>query len=324
MRQIWLILLVGAVLLAGVLGIYQFRTLAHQQSGCIDIPAVPDYVSTGNEYDAIVAINNAHAEEGLPPLHVPFNFYRLGPVQQQFILLNLERKVRHIPPLHMDANLSQVALAYSKQLLTLHFFSHTSPIGGTFGERVDANPTLANHYRFAAENLAGNPVPGAGAIYEYMYNDAAEDCDHRNNILNPALSLVGIGWVRGSVYGSISVQEFLAPAPWNPYIGATPDTQPPHIALHVSLSKGEKKGGGKLRPYEPPSHLHFQALTSDNVGVVRITWFVDHLSSQPTAVGPTWTLDLHHLSPGTHTILAYAVDGEQNYSIAGYLINIRA
>ena len=306
-RQIWLLLLFGVLLLAGALGIYQYRALAHQQVGCAAIAAVPDYVSTGSAYDAIAAINNAHGEEGLPPLHLPHNFYQLDPVQQQFILVNLERAARHIAPLHMDANLSQVALAYSKQMLALHFFSHTSPIGGSFGERVDANPALANHYRLAAENLAGNPVPGPGAIYEYMYNDAAEKCGHRNNILNPALTLIGIGWVRGGKYGSISAQEFLAPASWSPYTGATPDTQPPHITLRVSQTDS--------------SHLHFQALTDDNVGVARITWFLDHVGNQPAAVGPDWTLDLQHVSAGSHTILAYVVDGEQNYSVAKYILS---
>src|SRR5579862_2560474 len=115
----WLMLLFGMLLLAGVLGIYQYRAHAHPQSGCVDIAAAPDYVSTGSAYDAIAAINNAHAEEGLPSLHLPHNFYQLDPVQQQFVLLNLERAVRQLAPLHMDANLSQMALAYSKQMLAL-------------------------------------------------------------------------------------------------------------------------------------------------------------------------------------------------------------
>ena len=49
----------------------------------------------------------------------------------------IEAKRRH---------LSQVALAYSRQLLDLHFFSHTSPISGSFSERVGANLSIANHY----------------------------------------------------------------------------------------------------------------------------------------------------------------------------------
>lgn len=308
MRRLWLVFLMGTVLLTGVLALYRFQTPARQQTGCSNIAAQPDYLSTESEADAIAAIDYAHSLEGLSPLHLPAHFYRLGPVRQQFVLLNLERAARHIAPLHLDANLSQVAFAYSQQLLNLHFFSHTSPISGTFGERIDANPTLANHYALAAENLAGNPVPGAGAMYEYMYDDAAENCGHRDTILNPALKLVGIGWLRGGPYGSVSVQEFLSSASWNPYTGARPDTRPPRITLRISRSSF--------------SLLHCQAFASDNVGVVRITWFLDHLSARPAVTGSSWMLDLHHLASGSHTILAYAVDGEQNYGVARYVFTV--
>jgi Cysteine-rich secretory protein family len=313
--QGWMIFLSAMLLLVGISGayLYHYQSLASglpRQSGCVDIPAVPDYLATGSTYDAIAAINNAHVREGLPPLKLPLNFYQLGPVQQQFILVNLERKVRGLSPLRMDANLAQLALNYSKQLRDLHFFSHTSPIGGTFNERIDANPAIANHYRLVAENLAGNPVPGAGAIYEYMYDDAAEGCSHRANILDPTLSLVGIGEVAGSPYGSVSVQEFLAPAPWSPYTGAMPHTQPPHISLRVSRSAAHSW------------QLQCRALAS--VGVARITWFIDHVGSgkgQLLAVGSSQSLDLRSLAPGSHTLLVYAVDGEQNYGMATYTIS---
>ena len=185
---------------------------------CIDIPAYPDYLSSGKATDAIAAINNARAIEHVHALHLLANFYQLSAVQQQFVLVNLERTDRKLPPLQLDVVLSQMAQAYSQQMLDQHFFSHTSPTSGTFADRINANPLLAHHYQMVAENLAGNPVAAVGPIYEYMYDDASEACGHRQNILDPHLQFIGIGLVMGSTYGSISTQEFLGSAPWNPYI----------------------------------------------------------------------------------------------------------
>jgi len=298
------------IVLAGGIGLYLgvYQSLAAARpvpSGCVDIPAVPDYLATGSTHDAIAALNHAHALVGLAPLKLPLRFYQSGPAQQQWLLVNLERRARGLPPLRMDATLAQMALNYSRQMRDLHFFSHTSPIGGTFPQRLAANPALAGHYRLAAENLAGNPVPGAGAIYEYMYDDAAENCLHRANILDPALTLVGIAVVADRTYGSISAQEFLAPAPGNPYTGAAPATQPPR--LHLTIS----------RDTAYPWLLRGRAVAGCSVGVVRLTWFLDHPGNgQLLASGSSLSLDLRSLAPGAHTLLVYAVDGAQNYSMA--------
>ena len=310
MRKIIALLLILLVLAAGVLLIrHQQQPVAVSGTGCVDIPASPDYLSTNSEADAIAAIDNAHAREKLPPLHLPANYYRLGPPQQQFILLNLERTYRGLPPLEMDAALSQMALGYSRQLSNLHFFSHTSPISGTFTDRIDSNPATANHYSLAAENLAGNPVASAGPIYEYMYNDSAEACGHRMSILDPKLTLVGINWVRGGQYGSVSAQEFLTSAAWNPYSHPSPDTIAPSVVMEQPLLKG--------------SMLSCRALVGDNVGVVRITWFLDRVGNLPY-LGLVLTLDVSHLSPGRHTLLVYVVDGALNYSMASCTISIKS
>ncbi len=301
MRKIIVLTFILLVLAAGALLLRHQQPVAVSGTGCVDIPASPDYLSTTSEADAIAAINNAHAQENLPPLRLPANYYHLVPPQQQLILLNIERTDRRLPPLQMDAALSQMALGYSRQLSNLHFFSHTSPISGTFVDRMVNNPATANHYSLAAENLAGNPVAGAGPIYEYMYDDSVENCGHRLNILDPKLTLVGINWVRGGQYGSVSAQEFLTSAGWNPYSHPSPDTIAPSVVLGPPLLEG--------------SLLSCRTLVGDNVGVVRITWFLDRLGNQPS-LGPALTLDVGHLSPGRHTLLVYAVDGALNYSMA--------
>jgi uncharacterized protein YkwD len=265
----------------------------------VNTPPSPNYLATQREQDAVTAINNARQHEHLPPLHLPGDFYTLPPAQQQFILLNAERTDRGLHALQLDGNLSQMAKAYSKQMVDLNFFSHTSPISGTFEDRFKSNPAVHGHFT-VAENLAGNPFPGAGAMYEYMYDDAVEACGHRHNILMPELTTIGIGLAVGSQYGTISAQEFLSSTPDNPYTGGTPDTVPPSITIQKSIQG---------------SSLQCEATATDNVGVVRITWFVDSVGND-AHVGSSFTLDLRSLSAGQHVILAYAVDGTQNYGMA--------
>lgn len=268
-------------------------------SACVNIPPSPNYLNTEREQDAVAAINNARQHEHLPPLQLPEDFYTLPPTQQQFIILNAERTARGLHALQLDANLSQMAQAYSKQMVDLNFFSHTSPISGTFEDRFTSNPTIRGHFT-VAENLAGNPIPGAGAMYEYMYRDAVEACGHRHNILMPELTHVGVGLTAGSQYGTISVQEFLSSTPDNPYKGMPPDTIPPSITIQKSVQG---------------SSLHCQATATDNVGVVRITWFLDRVGNDAYS-GSSFTSDVNSLPRGQHTILAYAVDGSQNYGMA--------
>ncbi len=306
LRRIFLVLSLSCLLIiAGWLTYrHQLVALSPPLTGCVNIPALPDYLYTRSTYDAIGAIDNARQLEHLPSLRLPANFYDLDPIQQQFVLVNLERTDRGLHPLQLDANLSLFALAYSKQLRDLHFFAHTSPIGGTFEQRINSNPIIAGHYHIAAENLAGNPVAGVGPIYEYMYHDKAEACGHRYNILNPSLRFIGLGLVQDNHYGSISAQEFIEPALWSPY--------------HPMIPIGKNAGRPRITliahndNYSPL--LSFEAHVTNAIGTIRITWFLGNVGNL-LHIGPTLMLNQRRLSPGKHQLLAYVVDGTQNYDM---------
>ncbi len=279
----------------------------HPPIACTSIPANPDYLSSGTLADAIAALNTAHAVEHLPSLSLPANFNELNSAHQQFVLINLERTERGLKALRWDNNLATMAQNYSRQMRDLNFFSHTSPISGSFAKRIESNSAIAGHYSAAAENIAGNPVASAGAVYEYMYDDVAENCSHRNNILNKNLTMVGIGEVDGGIYGSMSAQDFLASAPWNPYKGVTPNTTAPSI----TISAGPSSNG--ILPIS--SHIH------SNSSGVRITWFVDTLQSQPQ-MGSILKLNTHSMAHKPHKIFAFAVNGTQNYSLVQLRISL--
>jgi uncharacterized protein YkwD len=269
---------------------------------CPNLPPSPNYYASGGEAAALAAINHARAREGLPNFVLPNHYWQLSVPQQQFVLVNLERTSRGLAPLRWDATLAQIATAYSHQMVQLHFFAHTSPISGSFEDRLNANPQIATHYRAIGENIAGNWAPAAGAIYEYVYNDAAEQCAHRQNILNPQFDFIGIGIAAGGPWHSISAQELLASNRANPYAGAAPDTTPPTIKLKSALSASATR-------------LSVSATASDNQGIANLIWYLDGLSAHRQQ-GASWTQDANTLSRGSHQLTAYAVDESQNYAAA--------
>lgn len=272
------------------------------EAPCTGMPPSPDYYSSGSEQQAIAAINTARMREGLPKLSLPPDYWKLPPTEQQFTLVNLERSSRGLKTLQWDANLAHLATAYSQQMVQLHFFAHDSPISGGFPARLEANPQIAAHYQTIAENLAGNRAPAAGAIYEYLYNDAAEQCSHRQNILNPTFQLIGIGVVPGGPWGAISTQEFLAPDPGSPYQSTPPNTTPPK--LHLVMQQTTTPGG-----------LSITAQATDSQGILQITWFLDD-RQHPAHLGETWALAGSTLTPGVHHLTIYAVDVSQNFTTA--------
>jgi uncharacterized protein YkwD len=274
------------------------------QTTCTGMAPNPDYYASGSEEQALEAINTARMREGLPKLSLPQDYWRLSPTEQQFTLVNLERSSRGLAPLQWDANLAHLATAYSQQMVQLHFFAHDSPISGEFPERLEANPQIAGHYQTIAENLAGNRAPAAGAIYEYLYNDTAEHCSHRQNILNPTFRLIGIGVVPGGPWGTISAQEFLTPDPTSPYSSQPPNTTPPKLSL-------------TSQPAASSGDLTLTAQTADSQAILQITWFLDSLDHS-AHLGATWTLDAAMLTPGVHHLTVYAVDVSQNFSAATY------
>ena len=127
-----------------------------------------------------------------------------------------------------------MALGYSRQLSNLHFFSHTSPISGTFTNRVDRNPAIANHYSLAAENLAGaasnngcigsaksvimevdpatgDESPGYKPPYAPPANTAGFPC-YEHNTLADVLESAGVSWryytgAEGSLWSAPSISK---------------------------------------------------------------------------------------------------------------------
>ena len=68
-----------------------------------------------------------------------------------FELTNQARRAKGLPPFIQDADLTQVARAFSDDMLVRRFFDHTTPDGVTFDERLaDRYP---HRVRLMGENI---------------------------------------------------------------------------------------------------------------------------------------------------------------------------
>lgn len=114
-------------------------------------------------------------------------------------LLNNERNARGISALVMDESLRELARSHSRDMFEREYFSHYTPEGLSPFDRM----RLADiHYIVAGENLALAPN------IERAHEGLMESLEHKENILNPDFSRVGIGVIDGGAFGKMFSQEF--------------------------------------------------------------------------------------------------------------------
>jgi uncharacterized protein YkwD len=113
--------------------------------------------------------------------------------------INGHRAEAHEPLLLVDAQLTSVARDRAADLLRRHYFSHVNPDGAT---AIDALRSRDFHFAYAGENLAAaETVPAAEA-------GLWASPDHRDNMLEPHYTRVGIAVVQTPDAGRLVVQIF--------------------------------------------------------------------------------------------------------------------
>lgn len=121
--------------------------------------------------------------------------------QQMLNLVNQERTSRGLKPLFLDSRVTSVARAYSQQMVTNNFFSHTSAVDGS--SPFDRIKRVGITYKYAGENLAYNS--SVSTAHTALMNSTS----HRQNILNPSFTHVGIGIVKKGTSQIMVTQEFI-------------------------------------------------------------------------------------------------------------------
>jgi uncharacterized YkwD family protein len=99
-------------------------------------------------------------------------------------LVNIERVKVGIHPLKANDSLDKLASMKSQDMVNNNYFSHHSP---TYGSAFDMMKAYRINYTCAGENLAVDQSA------DHAHNAWMKSETHRNNILNPSFTEIGIG-----------------------------------------------------------------------------------------------------------------------------------
>jgi uncharacterized protein YkwD len=121
-----------------------------------------------------------------------------GLERQIFQLTNEARRKNGLPPLASDSSLARKAREKSDDMLMKHYFSHTSPEGKTFKERMqEEKPASFSTISRAGENIY------MGHRFDYSVDIKTQarlivdgwmtSPGHRRNMLDPTYTHLGVG-----------------------------------------------------------------------------------------------------------------------------------
>jgi uncharacterized protein YkwD len=139
----------------------------------------------------------AFSPSSSPPKCSPGGATRTGKMQSDlFVRLNQERAARHLPAMSWDPTLANYATSWSANMAS-HGFRHSN-IGALLGP-----------YNYVGENIAaGSAGTTAGSLHNaWMHSDG-----HRENILAPGFTRVGIGAICDGHGGIWLTEDFARPA----------------------------------------------------------------------------------------------------------------
>ena len=145
--------------------------------------------------------------EAAPPRSIvpppPPAVYTLNELEQKAVLLlNAARKAEVLEPLKVNLLLSRLAADYALDMNRRNFFAHFDPDGKDPFDRMAA---IGIDYPNAGENIALSPD------VETAHKMLMDSPLHRENIMQPKYTEIGIGVRPDSRGGVYLVQEFIGP-----------------------------------------------------------------------------------------------------------------
>ncbi len=118
------------------------------------------------------------------------------------VLVNGERTSRGLAALTLDPRLVPIARQHSEEMFRLKYFGHQSPVNGSPFDRLTS---AGVSYGRAGENLA------FAQSLAVAHRSLMESPGHRDNILQPDFTRVGIGVISAGSYGRMFTQLFIRP-----------------------------------------------------------------------------------------------------------------
>ena len=116
-------------------------------------------------------------------------------------LTNQKRQAAGVKPLVMDWELQRTARTKAEDMRDKNYFSHQSP---TYGSPFDMMKQFGINYSTAGENIAaGQQTPAE--VVDSWYRSTG----HRENMLNPNFTHLGVGYAKGGSQRVYWVQMFI-------------------------------------------------------------------------------------------------------------------
>lgn len=110
--------------------------------------------------------------------------------QEILRLVNVERQRVNAPPLVLNDKLTTAAQRHAQDMATSRRMSHTGSDGSTMRSRIDATQY---NWSTIGENVAMGQPTAAAVMAAWMNSPG-----HRQNILNPAFTELGVGYATGA------------------------------------------------------------------------------------------------------------------------------
>ncbi|WP_246031520.1 CAP domain-containing protein [Salibacterium salarium] len=121
--------------------------------------------------------------------------------QEVIQLTNQEREQAGLDPLQSYSELSDVARDKSKDMRDAGYFDHNSP---NYGSPFDMMDSYGIEYSGGGENIAAGQRSPEEVVEGWMNSQG-----HRENILNPDFTHIGVGHAEGGSYGDYWTQMFV-------------------------------------------------------------------------------------------------------------------
>lgn len=135
--------------------------------------------------------NNSTSVNGLPPITEKYQVTVQSSAESKILeLMNAKRTEAGLQPLTLDTTLQSVARYKSNHMIQNGYFSHTNPDGTKWSNWLQ---TIGYKYNATAENIAYNTTDPVELFNQWWNSDG-----HRENMMNPAYTKVGIGVVYGN------------------------------------------------------------------------------------------------------------------------------
>ena len=174
-------------------------------------PAFDRYLGIGLLFFILMLIPPSFAEGGSPDFPATKG-PSLKPTDHSdqedrlIVLMNQTRAKAGLSPLKPSRPLGEAARAHSREMSAGNFFSHTNPAGVGPLERLER---AGYPWKAFGENIGcGQDSPEK--ILLFWMNSS----DHRDSILDPAYTEVGIGLVRGGECRTYWTALFARPRRW--------------------------------------------------------------------------------------------------------------